>query len=118
MRLANRDKYRNVVLFAATVAIVMIGLCIIDLFASYPFRPFAGQTTFDVTYIASSMIVLFMCRHTWKELDLGDTSRHRQRETAKRHYRKRSANKATMHAASVAAHRRKRHGSGSQSIVS
>lgn len=72
MRLAYRDTYRSVVFLAVIVAIAMIVLCVTDLFAEYPYQPFMEQMTFSITSLISSAILLYMCWHTWHDLQLGD----------------------------------------------
>ena len=71
MSLAPRKMYRATVISSGSVAALMMIPCLVDLLAGYPWRPFFGQTIFDVAYLLSSMIVLYLCWHTWTDLQLG-----------------------------------------------
>jgi hypothetical protein len=51
---------------STVIAGAMIVLTIWDVFAEYPWQPFAGQTVFNVCFMVASFIVLFMVCDAWE----------------------------------------------------
>ena len=119
MRLPNRDTYRNVIFFAVAVSVALIALCVTDLVASYPLQPFMGQTAFDVAFLISSAILLYMCWHTWHDLDLGDQPPRQLNVSESTQYGTFSGRTSERpRATSAGARRGNRSGSGHRATVS
>lgn len=53
--------------FSTIIAGLMIPLTIWDMFAEYPWQPFAGQFMFDVCFLVASGLVLYMAWDVWQE---------------------------------------------------
>lgn len=75
MKSAEQSNYRGVVCVSAVIAVLIAALCVVDLFAAWPYQPFAGHTVFDVTFLLSAFIVLYLCWDTWHDLELGAPQR-------------------------------------------
>lgn len=77
---------RKVVFASAYVSGIVAIAAACDMLLPYPFHPFHHQIGFDLTYLFSSLIVIWMARDTWIDLSLA----------------KRDATRTTLHAADKA----------------
>ncbi len=76
-----KKTHRRMVIGGAIVAGLVSVLCVVDLLAEYPWRPFAGQTLFDIVFLVSSGLLGWMCWDTWQDLDLGERPQRSARKS-------------------------------------
>ena len=80
----NSDTPRRFVIGSAIVAGLLGFLAVWDMFAVYPYRIFAGQIVFDIVFLTSACMILYMSYDAWQDFpdtrmrkhDLNQFGRH------------------------------------------